>query len=547
VRYLRPVRVTARFDIAVVGGGFAGSLFALAAKRSGRSVALIERERHPRFAIGESTSPLANLFLEELCDDYGLDRVRPLVAFGTWQRERPELDCGLKRGFSFFAHREGEPWVPGAGRNADNELLVAASPNDDVADTHWLRADVDAFLFSEARRCGVECVEETSVDGIGGSAGDWALSLRSPAGTRVLRARFLVDASGPRGFLHRALALEEAAFEDLPAIEGLYTHFRDVGRAGPLAGHAAAGFPDAPPYPADDAAVHHVFEGGWVWVLRFGSGLASAGVAATPALARSLRLEEGGAAWSRLLERHPTLGTQFQTAAPVREFRYSPRLPFRAASATGPGWTMLPSAAAFVDPLLSTGFPLALAGVRRLAGIVDREWGRPDFQEQVDSAGELALREADAAALLIAALYASFGDFALFSRLTLLYFAAASYAEAATRLRSATAPRGFLLLDHPRFAPAMRRICRDVVDAGRRGALPVRRREIMGSVLAAIEPVDVVGLSDPTRRGWYPFEIEPLLASAGKLGAARKEVAEMVEMTTGLSGPDLAQSGCQPL
>jgi FADH2 O2-dependent halogenase len=540
---VRRFRVTGRFDIAVVGGGFAGSLFALAAKRSGRSVVLIEKERHPRFAIGESTSPLANLFLEELCDTYGLDRVRPLAAFGTWQRERFELDCGLKRGFSFFAHREGEPWVPRPGR--ENELLVAASPNDDVADTHWLRADVDAFLFSEARRSGVECLEETSVVSLAGCAGDWSLSLRSPAGARVLRAPFLVDASGPRGFLHKALALEETGLESLPAIEGLYTHFENVGRAGLLAGHAAAGSSDAPPYPADDAAVHHVFEGGWVWVLRFGSGLVSAGVAATPALARSLRLEEGGAAWSRLLDRHPFLRAQFQAAEPDREFRYAPRLPFRAVSASGAGWTMLPSAAAFADPLLSTGFPLALAGVRRLAGIVHREWDRPDFQEQVDAAGELALREADAAALLVAALYASLGDFALFSRLTLLYFAAASYAEAATRLRSdAAAPaRGFLLLDHPRFASSLRRICRDVVEAGRRGALPVRRRAIMASVLEAIEPVDVVGLSDPARRGWYPFEIEPLLASAGKLGAAREDVAEMVEKTSRPTGPDLAKSG----
>ena len=274
-------------------------------------------------------------------------------------------------------------------------------------------------------------------------------------------------------------------------------------------------------------------------MLRFGSGLVSAGLAATPALARSLRLEEGGAAWSRLLERHPSLRAQFQAAEPVREFRYAPRLPFRAASASGAGWTMLPSAAAFADPLLSTGFPLALAGVRRLAGAVDREWGRPDFQERVDAAGELALREADAAALLVAALYASFGDFELFSRLTLLYFAAASYAEAATRLRSDTAApaRGFLLLDHPRFASSLRRICRDVVEASRRGALPVRRRAIMASVLAAIEPVDVVGLSDPARRGWYPFEIEPLLASAAKLGAAREDVVEMVERTTRRKGP----------
>ena len=54
------------FDIAVIGSGFGGSLIAMIARQLGRSVILIERGRHPRFAIGESSTPLANLLLEEI-------------------------------------------------------------------------------------------------------------------------------------------------------------------------------------------------------------------------------------------------------------------------------------------------------------------------------------------------------------------------------------------------------------------------------------------------------------------------------------------------
>jgi FADH2 O2-dependent halogenase len=50
-------------DVAIVGSGFAGSLTALALLRRGQRVALVERGRHPRFAIGESSTPLANLLL----------------------------------------------------------------------------------------------------------------------------------------------------------------------------------------------------------------------------------------------------------------------------------------------------------------------------------------------------------------------------------------------------------------------------------------------------------------------------------------------------
>ena len=43
---------------------------------------LIERGRHPRFAIGESSTPLANLLLEELADRYDLPRDPPVLEVG---------------------------------------------------------------------------------------------------------------------------------------------------------------------------------------------------------------------------------------------------------------------------------------------------------------------------------------------------------------------------------------------------------------------------------------------------------------------------------
>ena len=88
-------------DVAVVGSGFGGSLMALALRKRGRSVVLLERGRHPRFVIGESSTPLANLLLEDLADRCDLPRLRPLTKWGPWQRAYPDVGCGKKRGFSF--------------------------------------------------------------------------------------------------------------------------------------------------------------------------------------------------------------------------------------------------------------------------------------------------------------------------------------------------------------------------------------------------------------------------------------------------------------
>src|SRR5687767_2874897 len=116
------------FDIAVVGSGFGGSLTAMIARRLGRSVILLERGRHPRFAIGESSTPLANLLLEELARRYDLPRLLPFAKWGSWRREYPRIACGLKRGFTFYHHSSGRHFEPQPERR--NELLVAASPHD---------------------------------------------------------------------------------------------------------------------------------------------------------------------------------------------------------------------------------------------------------------------------------------------------------------------------------------------------------------------------------------------------------------------------------
>src|SRR5947199_6670078 len=112
------------FDLAILGSGFGGSLMAMVARRLGLSVLLLERGSHPRFAIGESTSPLANLLLEELAQQYDLPRLLPFATYGTWKRAYPEVTVGLKRGFTFYHHRAGHPFAAAADR--EDQLLVAA-------------------------------------------------------------------------------------------------------------------------------------------------------------------------------------------------------------------------------------------------------------------------------------------------------------------------------------------------------------------------------------------------------------------------------------
>lgn len=515
-------RPSLTYDIAVVGAGFAGSLFAMLAKRLGRSVILLEKQKHPRFAIGESSTPLANLLLEELTARYNLPALAPLAKWGTWQKAHPEIGCGLKRGFTFYHHVFGES----VKQDRENQLLVAASPHDEISDTHWYRQDFDYFFLQEAQKIGVAYVEEAALEQATESPDGVLLKGARNGAELSVQAKFVVDATGPRGFLHHALQLPELPLPLMPPAQGLYSHFLHVAplHAGPSS--------DTPPYPVESAAVHHIFDGGWVWLLRFNNGITSAGVAATDRVAKRLNLREGAPAWQRLLSQMPPLQQQFTNAEVARPFTYVPRLSFRSGTIAGRRWALLPSAAGFVDPLLSTGFALTLLGVSRLAEIVENYWGAEAFHRKLEDYTAQTDKELLAAAALVGSLYRSMGDFPLFTSLTLLYFAAVIFSETARRLGKAHLASSFLLCDHPEFG----RQCREIFDRVRDIQAPADSRRIQQDILRVIEPINLAGLGDSRRRNWYPVDAADLYANAWKLGASRDDVSALLQRCGFTSG-----------
>jgi FADH2 O2-dependent halogenase len=279
----------------------------------------------------------------------------------------------------------------------------------------------------------------------------------------------------------------------------------------------------AAPYRPDEAALHHLFPGGWIWVLRFDSGLISAGVAAEASLARDLRLEEGEPAWRRLLSRLPAVERHLGPARPTTPFFHRP-IPYRAARAAGEGWTLLPSAVASIDPLLSTGFPLTLLGIERLGHTLERDFGTPRLGAALEHGAALAVKEAEAAAALVGVLYRAFDDPPLFRALSLLYFAAASYAESARRLGRPELAHGFLLCEEPRFAPAFERLTRR---AAVRPLSPEARATLLDELADAILPFDVAGLSFPGRTR-FPHRIEDVVEGAPKLFSTESDVGAAV-------------------
>ncbi len=476
-----------RREVVIAGGGFAGSILARALHAEGRDVLLLERGRHPRFALGESSTPLANLALERLAVRYGFEDLWDLAAHGRWRRRLPEVGRGRKRGFCFYEHEPGEAFSPGPA--SARRLVVAASPDDEAADNQWLRADVDRFLFERARAEGVDCREETAVEvvSVPRDSGDGPVRLR--AGGQVLEAGLLVDATGGS-----PLAAGLGAGETSPRLRTslVYSHF-----AGAAPFERDVGWPDSP-FPERWSASHHLLEEGWMYQLRFDDGSVSAGF-----LLAEERPGAAEAVFASLLDRYPSLALQFADSRPLRPVASRSAVAWRRDRAGGPGWLLLPHSYAFADPMFSTGIAWSLLAVERVADLCRR---RLPATEDLERYGRLVAAEADHIDRLLVAAYRLMPAMERFTAAAMVYFAAASFDELRQRLLDAP-PEGWCWQGFLGAGDGRRRLFEELDERSAAGGESGSLAEWLGP---AIERWNLIGLLDPRRCNAYPVDLEDM-------------------------------------
>lgn len=531
--------MTQRCAVAIIGSGFAGSLLARVLAVQGHDVVLLERGTHPRFAIGESTTPLANLSMERLARRYGLPDCYHLAAHGRWLEHFPNLRRGLKRGFTFYRHHAGEPF---ANRGFESErLLVAASPSAAVADMHWLRADVDHHFVREAVAAGVDFRDRVELTGAVIDASGVRLTGRHNGAGLDLRVDFVIDASGPGGFLARELSIPSGLRRTKTRSALVFSHFSGVA---PMT-DVVPGLPEGP-YPDDWAAVHHLIDEGWMYALRFDHGVTSAGFALSPrglAAVSASATPNAGVLWRLLLERYPTLGAAFGDATPLLPLAFRSRMQHRLTRATGERWALLPHAYAFVDPLFSTGIAWSLRAIERLALCFERgAGGRLPSAEGLERYAQLLSVEADQVDRMVAGAYEAMAHFDLFAAHAMIYFTTVSFAEIHQRLvrrdSEMAAWSGFLGVGDALLEPlpreSHRRLRRMTHGRGRPGTA-TQRRTFAQWVAEAIAPRNIGGFAAPAAHHLYPVDIDVLMERHGLLGLSRDALLGALPALRGLA------------
>jgi FADH2 O2-dependent halogenase len=422
----------------------------------------------------------------------------------------------LKRGFTFYSHESSAPF-----HNDDNNvsrLLVAASPDNEIADAHWFREDVDLHLVQRAITEGVNYIDNTRVIRVNERVHGVQLELEQVSRTWVVDFDLVVDASGAAGAVAAQVGSEDDTPDNALNTGLVYGHFEGVR---PLRAVArGTTFPEGP-YPDEHAAVHHLINEGWMYELWFDHGVISAGFV----------IEEGtsgprlqGAVPSEvfqvLLSRYPTLATQFARAQPTRPLGVIPRLQRRRSRAAGAHWVLLPHTYMFWSPLFSTGIAWSLVGVERLGLLLEHteKWNQHyKLQASLQLYARALETDAEHLRVVIEAAYNARHTFEAFDAVSQAYFAAASYEEALQRLCDPPADvgewawRGFLGATDP----IMRKIVDRVAQvAGERSSDTRSMTDIVARIIA---PRNVAGLANRDRKRLYPVNFNALVEASSLL------------------------------
>ncbi len=494
------------YDLIILGSGAGGSLLAGILARSGMCVAIIDHRKHPRFTIGESSTPAANLILRSLSLKYNLPELLPLTRFGDWQNCYPDILCGCKRGFSYFWHDSKNEYS--TADNHQHELLVTANSSREKADTQWYRPDVDQFLSNVAQKHSASLFENAKQIEIEHPAQqDWLVTFNREAKSETLRSRFIVDATGENGVLLNRLNVPLITEKLQTNSSVIYSHWDHVvpveewiiSRGDSCQEH---------PFLVDDSAVHHLYSDGWMWQLRFENGLTSLGFLSQGGFNDEINIATPAQAWESLLQSKPSISTLLSQAKlapfPGKVYR-SGRLQRLRKTACGPDWAALPFSVGFIDPLHSTGIAHTFSGIERLSQILLEESGTQQ-ESSLKKYSQGIIEELRLIDLLVAGCYESLSNFPLFTAWTMLYFAAATTFEKRYQLNSGSPP-AFLCANDVKFVTLVQELYKALIKLPRNGNSKEQTSvdNFINSIKQQLAPFNHVGLFEPDVPNMYRY------------------------------------------
>jgi flavin-dependent dehydrogenase len=325
-------------DVLVIGGGPAGSTIAALLAQRGFDVVVTEKDRHPRFHIGESLLPLNLPLFERLGVHEEIARIGM-----------------LKRAAELNSPQHDAPVTLDFARAWDKAYPFAYQVR---------RSEFDRILFEHCVRQGATGLQSCRVTDVQfGDKGVLVAARTGEGDTKHFRAAFLVDASGRDTFLSARLGLKQR--NPRHASAALFGHFTGARRL---------------PGEAEGNISLFWFEHGWFWFIPLSDGTTSVGAVCWPHYLKTRRTDP-----TRFLldtiALCPALAQRLQGAALTHPATATGNYSYLGKQMSGARHILIGDAYAFVDPVFSSGVFLAMNSAFLGADFVEATLrGRPDAQ-----------------------------------------------------------------------------------------------------------------------------------------------------------------------
>jgi FAD-dependent halogenase len=345
-------------DVVIAGGGPGGSTLASLVAMQGHRVLLLEKEKFPRYQIGESLLPSTV---------HGICRLTGVAD------ELARAGFMLKRGGTFRWGSNSEPWT----------FSFSVSPKM-VGRTSFAyqveRMKFDQILLDNARRLGVDVHEEcTVIDVVGDDERVRGVQYSDSAGNEhEVHAKYVVDASGNKSRIYKNV--------------GGSREYSDFFRSLALFGYFEGGKRLPPPNSGNILAV--AFDSGWFWYIPLSDSLTSVGAVVRREMAGKVQ-GDPEAALRELIEECPLISTYLADAKRVTTGEYGTLrvrkdYSYHQTKFWRPGMILIGDAACFVDPVFSSGVHLATYGAllaarsinSAMAGLMDEETAFQEFERR---------------------------------------------------------------------------------------------------------------------------------------------------------------------